>query len=129
MLLVLTSILFSVPTIIAFVKGHTKDAILASSLTTISTLNHSTHYKNKAIQYIDVTLAHLIGLYYSASSLKFTSLTDAYIVCLALNSAYLYHNKISNSQKTPRKTHHKVWHVIMHISVIVSWSSYLLMKR
>ena len=124
MILVVTSVLFSVPAIIAFARKRIHDGILASSLTICSTLNHSkVSKKNKVvIQKLDIGVAHCIGVYYSLSSMKLKHISDIFTIILALNTAYLYHKKVY------KKNNH-LMHAIMHVSVIIGWSSYILLKR
>ena len=104
MKLVVSSLCFVVPCIIAAIKRKKRDALLTSALVCTSLANHGT--SNKILRKIDVLAAHMVFSYYAAKihrpSLKRRPVQR---ICTYL-VPFLYYTKCPA---------HNNWHVLMHI--------------
>ncbi len=125
MILVLTSILFSIPAIIAHKKNLVRDKVLATTITSISTINHLLQSKNKIVCKIDIGIAHTICTVFVLDSLFQKNGKSILPIITILNTACIYYKKAHSKNKNK---YAKIWHATMHITTCLGWSMYLLLK-
>lgn len=126
MLLVLTSMMFTIPAAIAHLRRFRRDRLLATALTSCSILNHGHKSENRLIRKVDVTLAHGIGAYYVVNSISTRSFLDTAAIALVAQACFVYYKKALDTELSAN--HQMLWHALMHISTAMCWSLYLLLK-
>ncbi len=125
MILVVTSILFSIPAIIAHKKQILRDKVMATTLTSISTLNHVLRSKNELVRKLDVGTAHTIGTIFVLDSLFQKNGKSILPIIMTMNTAFIYYKKAHSKNKNKNA---KFWHALMHITTCFGWCAHLLIR-